>query len=324
MLIENGDDSPTPLADRISVGHDPLRRTPLKMNMSSPSLNADFSILTSAAVGPQRTAPWDEPSDRIIRQLERTEQLCRSELESYVAGCHPAASSFPSDFKVSIVIPVYNEKATIGKVLARVASLPFPKEIVVVDDRSTDGTAEVLAQVANLEGMRVIRHEQNQGKGAALRTGFENATGNIVVVQDADLEYDPRDIPGLLVPILHEEADVVYGSRFLGDEHQDKSWVHRFGNWALTASSNLFSGLQLTDMETCYKAFRSEALQCLDVAQNRFGIEPELTAKLARRGYRFAEVPISYQARTYAEGKKIGLKDLFNALYCIGRYGIRD
>jgi glycosyltransferase involved in cell wall biosynthesis len=225
---------------------------------------------------------------------------------------------------VSVVIPVYNEEATIAHVISRVASLPFPKEIVVVDDCSRDGTYRVLSQLADLEGIRVIRHEQNQGKGAALRTGFETATGNVVVVQDADLEYDPRDIPGLLVPIMDEQADIVYGSRFLGDEHQDKSWIHRFGNWVLTASSNLFSGLHLTDMETCYKAFRREALSSVDVAQNRFGVEPELTAKLARRGYRFSEVPISYQARTYAEGKKIGLKDLFNAMYCIGRYGYCD
>ncbi len=292
--------------------------------MSNASLNHEFQSLSRPSVLPPRATPWDRQSERIIRQLEQAEQLCRGELEAYAAGCQPTRTRFPDNFKVSIVIPVYNEEATIGKVVARVASLPFPKEIIVVDDRSTDGTYEVLAQVADLDGMRVIRHEKNQGKGASLRTGFENATGCVVVVQDADLEYDPRDIPGLLIPILHEEADVVYGSRFLGDDPQDKSWVHRFGNWALTASSNLFSGLRLTDMETCYKAFRREALKGVDVTQNRFGIEPELTAKLARLGYRFTEVPISYQARSYAEGKKIGLKDLFNALYCIGRYGIRD
>ena len=267
---------------------------------------------------------WDQQTEDIIYQLEQSQQLVRSELEAYAAGCDRRPSAFPANFKVSVVIPVYNEEATIAKVVARVATLPFPKEIVVVDDRSTDGTYQVLSQLAGIDGIRVIRHEQNQGKGAALRTGFENATGDVVVVQDADLEYDPRDIPGLLVPILQEQADVVYGSRFLGESPQDKSWVHRFGNWALTASSNLFSGLHLTYMETCYKAFRREVLNGVDVTQNRFGIEPELTAKLARRGYRFTEVPISYQARSYAEGKKIGLKDLFNALYCIGRYGVRD
>lgn len=267
---------------------------------------------------------WDEMSERIIQRLADTQQLCRGELEAYATSCRAPSPPFPTDFKVSIVIPVYNEEATIAQVVARVATLPFTKEIIVVDDQSSDGTFAVLQQVADLEGVRIIRHERNQGKGAALRTGFENATGNAVVVQDADLEYDPRDIPELLVPIIDQSADIVYGSRFLSQEHQDKSWVHRFGNWALTATSNLFSGLHLTDMETCYKAFRREVLKCVDVAQNRFGIEPELTAKLARRGYRFAEVPISYQARTYAEGKKIGLKDLFNALYCIGRYGIND
>ncbi len=269
-------------------------------------------------------AHWDQQSESIIRQLEQTQQLVRSELEAYALGCSRQRTAFPPRFKVSVVIPVYNEEATIAKVVARVATLPFPKEIVVVDDRSTDGTYQVLLQLAGLDGIRVVRHEKNQGKGAALRTGFENATGDVIVVQDADLEYDPRDIPGLLVPIMQEQADVVYGSRFLGENPQDKSWVHRFGNWALTASSNLFSGLHLTDMETCYKAFRREVLKDIDVTQHRFGIEPELTAKLARRGYRFTEVPISYQARSYAEGKKIGLKDLFNAMYCIGRYGIRD
>jgi glycosyltransferase involved in cell wall biosynthesis len=324
VLSENGNLSQTALADRLFVGNNPRPSHHVKFNMTPSFLNSEFPALAHPVVLAPPTMPWDCQSERIIRQLEKAEQLCRSELEAYAAGCQTTNTRFPDHFKVSIVIPVYNEEATIGKVVARVASLPFPKEIIVVDDRSTDGTFEVLAQVADLEGMRVIRHEQNQGKGAALRTGFENATGCVVVVQDADLEYDPRDIPGLLVPILHEEADIVYGSRFLSDDHQDKSWVHRFGNWALTASSNLFSGLHLTDMETCYKAFRSEALKCVDVTQNRFGIEPELTAKLARLGYRFTEVPISYQARSYAEGKKIGLKDLFNALYCIGRYGIRD
>jgi glycosyltransferase involved in cell wall biosynthesis len=284
----------------------------------------DMPPATGSTEGTRSTTPWDSQGERIIEQLERAELLCRSEIEAYAASCRPASSAFPTGFKVSVVIPVYNEQATIAQVVARVATLPFPKEIIVVDDCSTDGTFDVLKQVADIDGVRVLRHEQNQGKGAALRTGFENATGNVVVVQDADLEYDPRDIPGLLEPILCEQADVVYGSRFLGNEHQDKSWVHRFGNWLLTASSNLFSGLKLTDMETCYKAFRREVLRCVDVVQNRFGIEPELTAKLARRGYRFAEVPITYQARSYAEGKKIGIKDLFNALYCIGRYGIRD
>lgn len=280
--------------------------------------------MLSAATPISASTPWDAQGECIIARLEQTARLCRSELQAYAVAGQARSPKFPPNFTVSIVIPVYNEEATIARVVARVATLPFRKEIIVVNDRSTDRTQEVLQQVAGLDGMRIIQHEINQGKGAALRTGFESATGDVVVVQDADLEYDPRDIPGLLVPILHHEADVVYGSRFLHDEHQDKSMIHRFGNWVLTTISNCFSGLRLTDMETCYKAFRRDVLRCVQVAQNRFGIEPEITAKLARRGYRFAEVPISYQARSYAEGKKIGIKDLFNALYCIGRYGIRD
>ena len=148
--------------------------------------------------------------------------------------------------------------------------------------------------------------------------------GDLVVVQDADLEYDPRDIPRLIQPLLRKEADVVYGSRFIGDEQQDESWVHRTGNAILTGASNLFSGLKLTDMETCYKAFNREVIQAIRIEQDRFGIEPEITAKLARRGYRFTEVPISYDSRGYDEGKKIGVKDLINAIYCIGRYGVSD
>ena len=172
--------------------------------------------------------------------------------------------------------------------------------------------------------MSVIFKEQNEGKGAALRTGFAHASGDYIIVQDADLEYNPRDIPGILLPLLKGEADVVYGSRFIGEEVQDKSWVHRMGNRVLTEASNLLSGLKLTDMETCYKAFTNNVLKDLTIEQNRFGIEPELTAKLARRGYRFTEVPITYQSRGYDEGKKIGVKDLFNAIYCIGRYGVSD
>jgi glycosyltransferase involved in cell wall biosynthesis len=157
-----------------------------------------------------------------------------------------------------------------------------------------------------------------------LRTGFAAATGDVVVVQDADLEYDPRDFPHLLRPILAGEADVVYGSRFLGGARQDPSWLHRFGNGLLTGASNLFTGWQLTDMETCYKAFRRDMLRGIEIRQNRFGFEPEITAKLARRGARLREVPISYQGRGYEEGKKIGMRDALNAFYCIVRYGLRD
>lgn len=262
--------------------------------------------------------------DDVLARIDRLDSVIMDELGSYRDVTCPEEIASGTDVVVSIVIPVYNEEATIARVIARVAALPLPKQIVVVDDCSTDGTGNVLERFRDVAGIHVIRHAVNQGKGAALRTGFEHVSGDIVVVQDADLEYDPSEIPGLLGPILRDEAEIVYGSRFLSETRQSKSWIHQFGNGLLTGLSNLFSGLQLTDMETCYKAFRRDVLECIAVDQDRFGIEPELTAKLARRGYRFAEVPISYQPRSWAEGKKIGIRDLFKAFWCIGRYGVAD
>ena len=232
--------------------------------------------------------------------------------------------ALPAGFRLSVVVPVYNEEATICEILARVRALPLPKEIIVVDDCSTDGTRDRLAALAPARDLRVVCKPRNEGKGAALRTGFAEATGDIVVVQDADLEYDPRDIPKLLKPILSGEADVVYGSRFLGDELQDRSFLHRFGNGLLTGASNWLTGLRLTDMETCYKAFRRDVLRGIQIQQNRFGFEPEITAKLARLGCRVLEAPITYDARGYTEGKKIGMKDAINALYCVVRYALAD
>lgn len=231
---------------------------------------------------------------------------------------------FPTGFKLSVVIPVYNEQATLRALVGRVVRIPIPKEVILVDDCSTDGTHAILRSWEHLQELRVIYKPRNEGKGAALRTGFAAATGDVVVVQDADLEYDPRDFPHLLRPILAGEADVVYGSRFLGGTRQDPSWLHRFGNGLLTGASNLFTGWQLTDMETCYKAFRRDMLRGIEIRQNRFGFEPEITAKLSRRGARLREVPISYQGRGYEEGKKIGMRDALNAFYCIVRYGLRD
>ncbi len=271
----------------------------------------------------------DARFDEMLERLRDCEGLVEQELAQYrtAAPETPAQESTKTkkQYLLSIVIPVYNEEATVARVVSRVAALPLNSELVIVDDCSTDGTRDILARVADLPQVQVILKEKNAGKGAALRTGFEHATGDFVIVQDADLEYDPRDIPPIIQPLIRGEADIVYGSRFIGEVVHDKSFVHRLGNWVLTQASNLFSGLKLTDMETCYKAFTREAMEAVEIEQDRFGIEPEITAKLARRGFRFTEVPISfYESRGYDEGKKIGIKDLFNAFWCIGRYGMSD
>lgn len=226
---------------------------------------------------------------------------------------------------LSVVIPVYNERDTWREALARVQAAdiaPLKLQIVLVDDRSTDGTREQLAEfcgAAPAPAAKVLFHEENRGKGAAVRTGFAEADGDLVVVQDADLEYDPRDYPILLQPLVAGDADVVYGSRFMARRRKG-SWANYVANRALTELSNLMTGLRLTDMETCYKAFRRDVLRRLQTEQDRFGFEPEITAKVARLGVRIAERPISYEARTLTEGKKIGLADGVNAVWCILRY----
>ncbi len=227
--------------------------------------------------------------------------------------------------KVSIIIPVYNEKNTIESLLARVSSVAVPgweKEIIVVEDCSTDGTGEVLKKLVNQ--YKIIFHEKNQGKGAALKTGFAAATGDYVLVQDADLEYDPGEYPKLLEPVQKYDADVVYGSRFMGGEaHRVVYFWHYLGNKFLTLLSNMFTNLNLTDMETCYKLFRREIIQKVKLEQARFGFDPEVTAKVAAiKPIRIFEVGISYNGRTYAEGKKITWKDGFRVVYCILKYGI--
>lgn len=230
--------------------------------------------------------------------------------------------------KVSIVIPCYNEKNTIRNILETVKKVPIKnKEIILVDDCSKDGTRDLLQSPAFKKlANQIIFHEVNQGKGAALRTGFKSATGDIVIVQDADLEYDPFEIPEVIDPIYKGKADVVFGSRFLGGRpHRVVYYWHRLGNMVLTTLSNMFTNINLTDMETCYKAFRREIIQSIDIKENRFGFEPEITAKVAKiPDVRIFEVGISYYGRTYAEGKKIGWKDGFRAIYCILRYNLLD
>jgi glycosyltransferase involved in cell wall biosynthesis len=227
--------------------------------------------------------------------------------------------------KLSIVIPCFNERKTIGEILSRVeACAHHPKEIVVVDDCSTDGTRDILRNRPSRDSERIILHERNQGKGAALRTGIAAATGDIIIIQDADLEYDPSDIPRVIEPILVDRADIVYGSRFVGGgAHRVLYFWHRVGNGLLTLASNMLTDLNLTDMETCYKAFRAEIIKNIGLQESRFGFEPEVTAKIARlSNVRIYEVGISYYGRTYSEGKKIGWKDGVRALYCIVKYNI--
>lgn len=225
--------------------------------------------------------------------------------------------------KLSVVIPVYNEQATILVLLERVLAAPYDKELLVVDDCSTDGTRDILKKYAHPQ-VRLFYHEVNQGKGAAIRTAISHATADVVLIQDADLEYDPNEYPKLLEPIERDLADVVYGSRFLGGPHRVLFYWHFVGNHVLTTFSNMLTNLNLTDMETCYKAFRREVIQSIPLRSNRFGFEPEVTAKIARRGVRVYETPISYHGRTYAEGKKIGWKDGMNAIWTIVRYAIAD
>jgi len=247
------------------------------------------------------------------------------------------------DPKLSVVIPVYNEKDTLAEILRRVIDDPTRKEIILVDDFSTDGTRERLQKMAQLQAagessapaedgdqriplrdLRIFFQEKNQGKGAALRRGFAEVTGDIVLVQDADLEYDPRDYPKLLEPIVDGRADVVYGSRFLGGPQRVHYFWHYVANKMLTLLSDIFTNLKLTDMETCYKVFRTETLKGITIKSNRFGFEPEITAKIAKKNWRIYEVPISYAGRTYEEGKKITWKDGVKALWCIVWFRITD
>ncbi len=226
--------------------------------------------------------------------------------------------------KLSVVMPCFNEQATIRTIVDQVLAQAFEIELIIVDDGSTDSTREILAEIAAAdERVRVVLQPHNQGKGAALRRGFREAHGDIVLVQDADLEYDPAEYIKLIKPILEGRADVVYGSRFAGETRRVLYYWHSIGNRFLTTLSNMVTDLNLSDMETCYKVFRREVIQSLELEEDRFGIEPEMTAKLSRvPGLRIYEVPITYNGRTYAEGKKIGVKDGVRAIWAIGKYGV--
>jgi glycosyltransferase involved in cell wall biosynthesis len=272
-------------------------------------------------------SPTEDDRERVER-LMRTfgEPLCRKF----------GIFRVPAELTISVVIPVYNEKTTIHEILRQVRAVPLNKQIILVDDCSTDGTRDVLKQMEREEpGLTIQFHERNQGKGAALRTGFALARGQIVIVQDADLEYDPAQYPQLIQPIVEGKADVVYGSRFIGETHRVLYFWHSIANKMLTLLSNMFTNLNLTDMEVCYKVFRREVIQGITLKSDRFGFEPEVTAKVARflmpplegrpaRRCRVHEMPVSYNGRDYNEGKKIGWKDGVQALYCILRYAYMD
>jgi glycosyltransferase involved in cell wall biosynthesis len=270
------------------------------------------------------------PSD----ERERTEWLIRNLGEALCR--HWGIYRVPEDLVLSVVIPVYNERKTIHEILRQVRAVPIRKQIILVDDCSTDGTRDILRRLADDEpDLTVVFHEKNQGKGAALRTGFKRATGQIIIVQDADLEYDPAQYLQLIQPIVDGRADVVYGSRFIGETHRVLHFWHSVVNKYLTLLSNMFTSLNLTDMEVCYKVFRREVIQGITLKSDRFGFEPEVTAKIARfhvpplegrpaRKCRVYEMPVSYNGRDYNEGKHIGWKDGVQALYCIVRYAYFD
>ena len=268
----------------------------------------------------EELAPWSQPWFDSLK--ENLGEVVCANLGIY---------AIPSDTLLSVVVPVYNESKTLEILVQRVIDVPINKEIILIDDGSQDNSCEIASEIVDRlsDGqnlIRLLKHEKNQGKGAAITTGFKYAEGDIIVVQDADLEYDPNEFPRLIRPIVEGDADVVYGSRFGGSSHRVLYYWHYLGNKFLTFLSNCFTNLNLTDMETCYKVFSSEVIKEIapKLQQKRFGIEPEITSRIARRRYRVYEMAISYSGRTYDEGKKIGWRDGVKALWCIVRYGVAD
>jgi glycosyltransferase involved in cell wall biosynthesis len=278
------------------------------------SLDEQKKLQATAALTPPTT------DTSYLDRLDDTLTIAEETLKSATLIDHVESAPKKTALAVSVVIPVYNERDTIAEIVDRVRAVGVHTEIIIVDDYSLDGTRTVLLDLARQPGLKVLFHGYNRGKGAALRTAFAEAKGDVILIQDADLEYSPHDYPLLLKPLELGTANVVYGSRFLANAQQDPSRLHRFGNWLITAFSNLLTGQQLTDMETCYKVFRRELLEKFSLEQDRFGFEPELTSKLSNIGEKIVEVPVSYDSRDYSEGKKIGLRDAINALWCIVKY----
>jgi len=276
--------------------------------------------LPTPSLDPPPVTSEEDVLTRVAATFEIAEQAIEhaENLEAEIAKTEPAAKK--TALALSVVIPVYNERETIREIVDQVRAADLHQEIVIVDDFSVDGTRQILLELSEDEDIRVLFHGYNRGKGAAIRTAIQHVQGDVVLIQDADLEYSPADYPKLLEPIERDKADVVYGSRFLENAQQDDSRLHRLGNRLLTIASNLFTGQKLTDMETCYKVFRRVVLNGIEIEQNRFGFEPEITAKLSHFGHRICEVPIRYNSRSYNEGKKIGIKDGINALWCIVKY----